>query len=216
MSVGKCTAPVVDVGLTQMNDALVRQRFAGRVTPSGQHLDGAVEPCPLALRDAFHGGRVALEACGHERDVGRAREAVGAGEALHAACEQFRGRPRADDVGEHAAGLDARELIAIAEQDQTRIGAHGLEQAAHLRQVHHRDLVDHDHVGRQGVALVMAGRAIGPDAEKAVQRARLEVPERGPDARVDPRAGASRCRRSPRGSPRACGPRPYRSGRPAR
>ncbi len=76
-----------------------------------------------------------------------------------------------DEVGEHRTGLDGRELVGVADQDQTGVGTHGLEQAGHHRQRDHRGLVDHDHVVRQPVGAVVPepDAAVGSPAEQPVQ-----------------------------------------------
>ena len=80
-----------------------------------------------------------------------------------------------DDVAEHRAGLDRRELAGIADQDEPGVGPHRLDQPGHQRQRHHRGLVDDHDVVRQPVAAVVAEAAVaaGPPAEQPVQRRRV-------------------------------------------
>ncbi len=78
---------------------------------------------------------------------------------------------RADDVGEHDAGLDRGELSRIANEDQAGVASHGLDEPCHQRQRDHRGLVDDHHVVREAVVAVVSepGVAPGPGPEQAVQ-----------------------------------------------
>ena len=81
-----------------------------------------------------------------------------------------------DDVAEHRARLDRRELPRIPDEDEPGVRPHGLDEPRHERQRHHRGLV-HDHdVVRQPVQPVVAeaALAVGPPAEQAVQRRRSQ------------------------------------------
>jgi hypothetical protein len=117
------------------------------------------------------------------RAVGRAR-AVGRGQADHR--RPGRSLEAGDDVGEHSAGLDGRELAGIADEHQPGGVAQRLEQPGHLDQRDHRDLVDHhDVVGQRVVpAVPEAGAAVGPPAEQPVHRAGGDAGDPRPVARV--------------------------------
>ncbi len=88
-----------------------------------------------------------------------------------------RGRP--DDVAEHGPRLDRRELAGVADQDQTRLRANGLDQPGHHRQRDHRRLVDDHDVVRQSVRAVVTEAAVaaGKPAEEPVERRRAELAE---------------------------------------
>ena len=65
-------------------------------------------------------------------------------------------------VGQQRSGIDRRQLVLVAQQDQARPGSRRLEQLCHQGQADHRHLVDDDHVGRQRVLGVMPeGAALG-------------------------------------------------------
>ncbi len=87
-------------------------------------------------------------------------------------------RPR-DDVAEHGAGLDRRQLRGVADEDQLRVRTNRLDEPRHHRQSDHRRLVDDHDVVRQAVAAVMAEAAVAarPPAEQAVKRRGLEIDE---------------------------------------
>ena len=99
------------------------------------------------------------------------------------ACAARRGGT--DDVAEHGAGLDRRELARVADEDQARVRAHRLDQPGHQRQRHHRGLVDDHDVVRQPVAAVVAEAAVAAraPAEQAVQRRGLELEQRAAGSR---------------------------------
>ena len=61
-----------------------------------------------------------------------------------------------DEVGQHGPGLNRRQLVGVAHQQQPAVGPYGFEQPGHQRQRHHRGLVDDDHVVRQPVLPVVA------------------------------------------------------------
>ena len=113
-----------------------------------------------------------------------------------------------DEVGEHRARLDRRELVGVADEHQPAVGPHRLHQPGHHRQRDHRGLVDHDHVVGQPVAAVVAEAvaAAAPPAQEPVERLRGRLADR----RGVP--GEPRARPAPCGRPPAAGPRPCRSG----
>ena len=115
---------------------------------------------------------------------------------------------RLAQVAQHRAGLDRRELVAVAQQHQARAGRQGGEQAGHHLQVHHRGFVDEEHVDLQRLGRVVHEAACaGPRAQQRVQRAgrpqprcpagqpqavavlRLQVLQRGADRLPQPRRG---------------------------
>jgi hypothetical protein len=55
---------------------------------------------------------------------------------------------RTDDVTEDGARLDGGQLLGVADEDQPGVGPHGLDEAGHHREGHHRRFVDDDHVVR--------------------------------------------------------------------
>ncbi len=77
---------------------------------------------------------------------------------------------RADQIAEHGAGLDRRQLLGVPDQDQPGLGPHRGEQPGHQRERDHRGLVDHHHVVgqvRPGAGPGARARRIPP--EQAVQ-----------------------------------------------
>ena len=104
-----------------------------------------------------------------------------------AAAEQRTFARGADDVAEHGARLDRRQLARIADQDQPRGAAQGLDQARHQRQRHHRGLIDDHDVVREALVAVVAKAAVAPrpPAEQTVHRRRLQIEQRGANPLVD-------------------------------
>ena len=146
-------------------------------------------------------GVAAPDGLGHGAD--------GAAEAVHAAEDDDAGagRPvvgRADDVPEHGAGLDRRQLPGVADEDQARLRAHRLEQPGHLRERDHRGLVDdHDVVGQPVAAMVAeAALAVGAPAEQAVQGRGARLAQLRADGVARRRAPRRRRGRPPPGAPR--------------
>ena len=80
------------------------------------------------------------------RLCGRLAEHLGQPDHRHGA--------RGDDVGQHLARPDRRQLVDVADQDQGRPSRHRLEQRVHQRHVDHRDLVHHQQVAVERVLLV--------------------------------------------------------------
>lgn len=73
-------------------------------------------------------------------------------------------------VPQHRTRLDRGELIFVPEQDQPRLHPQGREQSRHHLQIDHRGLVDHHHIGMQGVIHVMAEMsAARPAAEQSME-----------------------------------------------
>jgi hypothetical protein len=91
---------------------------------------------------------------------------------------------RADDVAEHGAGLDRRQLPGVADQHEPCLRPDGLDQPRHLRERHHRGLVDDHDVVREPVAAVVPEPAVapGPPAEQPVQRRGRQRQQRGAHA----------------------------------
>ena len=56
---------------------------------------------------------------------------------------------RVDDVGEHLARADRRQLVDVADQDQRGVIGHRPQNGVHQWHVDHRRLVDHEQVARQ-------------------------------------------------------------------
>ena len=77
-----------------------------------------------------------------------------------------------DQVTEHRAGLDRRELVGVTDEHQPAVGAQRLHQPGHQGQRHHRRLVHDDHVVGQPVEPVVPEPAAGPrpPAQQPVQR----------------------------------------------
>ena len=109
-------------------------------------------------------------------------------------------RRRPDDVAEHGAGFDRRELLGVSDDDQARVGTQRLEQPGHHGQRHHGGLVDDDDVVAQRVRPVVPepGPVAAAPPEEPVKRRSAELeqprprcPGRGPD-------GSPRCGRPPR------------------
>ena len=79
---------------------------------------------------------------------------------------QFR---RIAEVREDRAGFHRRELVFVAEQDETALRPQRIEQFPHQQQRDHRALVDDDQVPRQRVPAVVPAVAARIDAEQPVQ-----------------------------------------------
>ena len=60
-----------------------------------------------------------------------------------------------DQIREHRTRVDRRQLIGIADQQQSGLRSHRLQQPRHHGQRHHGRLVDDDHVVRQAVSAVV-------------------------------------------------------------
>ena len=60
----------------------------------------------------------------------------------------------ADDIRKDVARSDGRKLVSIAHEDEPALRAHGAQQRAHERNVHHRALVENDGVTIKRVILV--------------------------------------------------------------
>ncbi len=119
---------------------------------------------PVELDARQHGFVLAHRNLGAECRGERPREAIRPRRAV--AGRVAKGR-------EHVAGLDRRQLIAIAEQDQPRRRLQRQDELAHQRQIDHRRFVDNDEIGRERIRRVAPEtHRIGPAAEEAMQRAR--------------------------------------------
>ena len=75
-----------------------------------------------------------------------------------------------DEVAEHRAGLDRRQLVGVPDEHEPRVRRHRLEQPGQQGQRHHRRLVDDDHVVGQRVGPVVAEpvAALRPPAQQPV------------------------------------------------
>ena len=129
------------------------------------------------------------------------------------------------EIAEHGAGGHARQLVAIAEQQQPRIGPHGVDQVAHQAQIDHRRLVHDHHVVLQRVVGVVAEGAPRPaGTEQPMQGRGLERAEpgaglgigprplgRGPDRLLHADGGLARGRRQRHALRLGPGPEPLRA-----
>jgi hypothetical protein len=61
---------------------------------------------------------------------------------------------RGDDIGEHLAGTDGRQLVHVADKDQRRMVRHRLQESEHQWGIDHRGLVDDEQVAFQRVILL--------------------------------------------------------------
>ena len=94
----------------------------------------------------------------------------------HLGQPDHRHRRTGDDVGQHLAWPDRRQLIDVADQDQGCPGWHRLEQAVQQRHVDHRDLVHDQQLAIQLVLLIAleaAARRVG--LEQTMQGLGLEA-----------------------------------------
>ena len=66
---------------------------------------------------------------------------------------------RGHDVRENCARVYRRELVAIPEQHQLRLGANRAQQAIHELEIDHRSLIDDHKLVREGVGLVVTKAA---------------------------------------------------------
>ena len=83
---------------------------------------------------------------------------------------------RLDEVVEHAAGADRRELVDVAHEQDVRARADGAEQRLGQAHREHRGLVDDEHVGAGDRVLGAAGEALaGGVLEQAVDGRRLRA-----------------------------------------
>ena len=77
------------------------------------------------------------------------------------------------DVRQHVARFDRGQLIAVAEQDQTRPGRDRRDQFCHQREVDHRCFVhDHDIGVQRALGIMLKIRRAGQVAEQAMNRGR--------------------------------------------
>ena len=79
----------------------------------------------------------------------------------------------AAQVAQHGAGLDRGELVFVTQQHQPGLRGQGSQQRGHHLQMHHRRLIDDQHVQRQRVGGVEPELPrLGPCAQQRVQGAR--------------------------------------------
>ena len=80
-------------------------------------------------------------------------------------------------IGQNAASIDARQLVAVSKQHQTRVGGRRLNQLAHHRHVDHRGFIDHNQLKCQRVCGIVPKprRRTGLIAQHPVQRAGLQL-----------------------------------------
>ena len=173
---------VTAVGRSQALDAPVGLGLLARVARAAEHLDRQrVGGCRVVPRDVRMLRRVTLQTGSDECDVGRALKTARAREGLGVRSERRamrRGGGRAGrlttgrrhQIGEHAACLDARKLVAVAEQHEPRIRVHRLEQATHHREIDHRHFIDDDELRRDRVGGGVPDGAVGTHADEPVQR----------------------------------------------
>jgi hypothetical protein len=84
-----------------------------------------------------------------------------------------RQRRRGAQVGQHGAGLDRRELVAVTQQHQAGAGRQRLQQPRHQLEVHHRGFIDKQQVQRQrDFGIVAEPARAGQRAQQRMQRAR--------------------------------------------
>ena len=164
---------IAAVGRTQAFDAPVGLGLLARVTHAAEHLDRPRE-CRgrITRRKIRVARRIALQTSRDERDVGGALEASRAREGLGLRRERRcpgRIAGRRHEIGEHAARLDTRELVAVAEEHEPRVRMHGLEQAAHHREIDHRHFVDDDELRGDRVGGGVAAAAVRAHTDQAVQ-----------------------------------------------
>ena len=62
---------------------------------------------------------------------------------------------RRDEVAEDGAQFHALQLVGVADEDEPRVGLHGVDQPGQQRQRDHRRFVDHDDVRGQGVRRIV-------------------------------------------------------------
>ncbi len=74
----------------------------------------------------------------------------------------------AQQVCEHVARPDARQLVGVAHQEQVHSGLHRLDQLVGQQRVEHAHLVHHDQVGLERVVGIAAGLASRADLQGAV------------------------------------------------
>ena len=84
-----------------------------------------------------------------------------------------------DDVAEHGAGFDRRQLLVVADEDQARVGTECLEEPGHHGQGDHGGLVHDDHVVAERVRRVVPepGPVAAGAPEEPMQRHPAELQE---------------------------------------
>ncbi len=97
---------------------------------------------------------------------------------------------RGEQVAQHLAGADARQLVDVTDQEQVRTRRDGFDQLVRQDQVEHRGLVDDQQVRLERVVAVVGGVAAGLELEQAVDRGggvagQLGEAFRGPAGRRD-------------------------------
>ena len=108
-------------------------------------------------------------------------------------------RVRLDQVVEHAAGADRRELVDVAHQQHVRARADGAEERLGQAHRQHRGLVDDEHVGAGDRVLGAAREAlVGGVLEQSVDRRRRRARDLGqPPRRLA--GGRAQAHRAPLG-----------------
>ena len=77
--------------------------------------------------------------------------------------------PRRDQVLQHRAGADARQLVDIAHQQQVRLVRQRVEQPRHERRIHHRDLIHHEEIAVDPFASAAAPGAFALELEQTMR-----------------------------------------------
>ena len=173
---------VTAVGRSQAFDAPVGLGLLARVARAAEHLDRQrVGGCRVVPRDVHMLRRITLQTRSDERDIGRALKTARAREGLGVRSERRAmrrsggraGRITAGSrhqIGEHAARLDARELVAVTEEHQPCIRMHRLEQAPHHCEINHRHFIDDDELRGDRIDGGMPAAAVGAHTDEPMQR----------------------------------------------
>ena len=123
---------------------------------------------PLAARRRGLRFFALVDRVGGAHDVARFRLAMHLREPHHSH------RIGVDQVRQHTTGADARELVAVPDQDHGGIRRHGAEQLVHQHDVGHRHFVDDQQIDIKWVFFGAAKPAnSGIVFEQAVNRLRL-------------------------------------------
>ena len=96
------------------------------------------------------GNGAPIDPVGAAHDAAARRLAEDFGQAYHG------NRVRGDDVGQHLARTDRRQLVDVAYEQQGSVIWYSPEQGLHQHDVHHRGLVDHQQIAAQWVVAICA------------------------------------------------------------
>ena len=75
-----------------------------------------------------------------------------------------------DDVTQHVARADARQLVGVADHDETHVGRNGFDEEIHQHQVNHGAFVHDEHVAFQRIVRIAVAALLRIIFQQAVNR----------------------------------------------